>query len=252
MMALSGCEKGPNEPAPAFDAPGENEMVLVEGGTFMMGSDMEDALATPVHEVTLGDFYIGKYEVTQAQWEAVTGESFLEFIEGKEGAVDWGHGDNHPMYGVNWNDAQEFIAKLNAATDKNYRLPTEAEWEYAARGGQKSKGYTYSGSDNADDVMWYSGNAAQNCRPVGKKLPNELGIHDMSGSAWEWCNDFFGDYSADPQVDPQGPTSNRDNNRVQRGGSFNSLDYTGTPVWRKAIEASYRGFQPGFRLVLSK
>lgn len=174
------------------------KMIKVEGGTFTMGEGKK------AHEVTLSEYYIGEFEVTQELWEAVMGSNPSYF---KGGIL--------PVEYVSWNDCQAFINKLNRLTGKTFRLPTEAQWEYAARGGSKSKGYKYSGSNNRDEVAWYSG---RNTRPVGTKSPNELGIYDMSGNVWEWCNDWHGRYSSDPQTDPQGPSSG--SSRVLRGGSW--------------------------------
>ncbi|QOL25340.1 SUMF1/EgtB/PvdO family nonheme iron enzyme [Thalassotalea sp. LPB0316] len=160
----------------------ENSMVLVEGGKFLMGSDSPEARRRekPVHEVELSDFYISKYEVTQDLYIEVMGWNPSYF-----------HCDDCPLNNLSYTQAEIFLAKLNARTGKNYRFPTEAEWEFAARGGNKSKGYKYSGSDNIDDVAWYSGNANRKAQPVGLKAPNELGLYDMTGNMWEFCSDDF-------------------------------------------------------------
>jgi formylglycine-generating enzyme required for sulfatase activity len=174
------------------------EMVFVKGGTFTMGCTAEQGddcfdNEEPAHKVTLSDFYIGKYEVTQAQWKAVTGNNPSKF----NGC------DNCPVEGVSWNDIQEFIKKLNAKTGLNYRLPTEAEWEYAARGGAQSRGYKYSGSNSVDEVAWYYGNSGNETHPAGTKKANELGIYDMSGNVYEWCNDWYGAYNSEAQTNPK-------------------------------------------------
>ena len=189
----------------------EIEMVKIEGGTFTMGAteeqehDCEDD-EKPAHEVLLSSYYIGKYQVTQRLWREVMGNNPSFFMN-----------DNNPVENVSWNDIQKFLAKLNAKTGKNYRLPTEAEWEYAARGGNQSKGYKYSGSNNIDEVAWYSGNASSTTHPVGQKSPNKLGIYDMSGNVWEWCSDWYGRYDSSAQTNPQGSYSG--GRRVARGGS---------------------------------
>ena len=188
------------------------EMVWVEGGTFRMGATSEqgsDAYSDekPVHSVTLSSFYIGKTEVTQALWKAVMGSNPSNF-----------RGDNLPVECVSWNDCQAFIRKLNALTGQNFRLPTEAEWEFACRGGNNSRGYKYSGSNYIDNVAWYDGNSGDKTLPVGTKAPNELGIYDMSGNVWEWCADWCGDYSSGAQTNPKGPYEG--SNRVYRGGSW--------------------------------
>lgn len=195
------------------------EMVAVEGGTFTMGGTSEqgsDAQSNefPTHSVTLSDYYIGKFEVTQELWLAVNGS-----WPGTAPSGSYGVGDNYPVYYVSWNDCQEFITKLNSLTGKNFRLPTEAEWEYAARGGNRSGGYKYSGSNNINDVAWYSDNGGSKTHAVGTKSPNELGIYDMSGNVWEWCQDWYGSYSSGSQTNPQGSSSGP--YRVNRGGGWN-------------------------------
>ena len=188
-----------------------DNMVYVEGGTFIMGATLEqrrDAFADekPAHEVSLMSFSIGKYEVTQAEWEAVMGSNPSQFTGNSECPVEY----------VNWDDCQEFIRKLNAMTGKHFRLPTEAEWEYAARGGNRSHGYKYSGSDTLNDISWFGGNSAYRTHPVGGKTPNELGLYDMSGNVWEWCLDGKREYSGRAQSNPIGSG----NLYVIRGGAW--------------------------------
>ena len=138
---------------------------------------------SPVHSVTLSSYYMGETEVTQALWKAVMGNNPSRF-----------KGDNLPVENVSWNDCQEFIRKLKQKTGKNFRLPTEAEWEYAARGGKKSNGYKYSGSNNIGSVAWYDDNSSNQIHAVKGKRLNELGLYDMSGNVWEWCSDWYGQY----------------------------------------------------------
>ena len=220
------------------------EMVKVEAGSFNMGatSEMQNPYDSekPVHRVTLtNNYYIGKYEVTQALWQAVMGSNPSNF-----------KGDALPVEKVSWNDCQDFISKLNAMTGKKFRLPTEAEWEYAARGGKKSRGYQYSGSNTLGDVAWYYGNSGPKTHAVGTKQPNELGIYDMTGNVWEWCQDWFGSYSSSPQTNPTGAASG--SYHVYRGGCWiysarncrTSSRYYGTP--------GFRFYDLGLRLVLSE
>ena len=206
------------------------KMIKVEGGTFTMGEGKE------AHEVTLSEYYIGEFEVTQELWEAVMGSNPSNF-----------KGGYLPVEMVNWNDCQGFIAKLNRLTGKTFRLPTEAQWEYAARGGNKSKGYKYSGSNNIDEVAWYCNNSGGSTHPVGTKSPNELGIYDMSGNVWEWCQDWYGKYSKDSQTNPQGPSSG--SNRVRRGGSYDKFGQYGSFPYRgnSAFNGNHNN---GFRLAL--
>ena len=216
-VLFTGCDK---EKTP------EIAMVYVEGGTFMMGATEEqgdDAWDSekPVHSVTLDGFYIGKFEVTQAQWAAVMGTTVSQQRDTAaeyygQDPSDWslyGVGDNYPMYYVSWEEAQSFCEKLSAQTGKKYRLPTEAEWEYAARGGNNADGTKYAGSGNLDEVAWYRVNSdgengnVYGTHPVGTKRPNGLGIYDMSGNVWEWCQDWYGSYGSSSAVNPQGPSS---------------------------------------------
>lgn len=187
-------------------------IVSVEGGTFTMGS-AEGAEGAendeyPAHIVTVDNFGIGETEVTQELWKAVMGNN-------PSGYTDM---SQLPVESVTWFDCQTFIEKLNELTGEKFRMPTEAEWEYAARGGKHSKGYIYSGSDTLSLVGWYKENGGERPQPVKMKRPNELGLYDMSGNMWEWCNDWYDTYSTDAQVNPQGPSEGR--SRVVRGGSW--------------------------------
>ena len=189
------------------------KMIAVKGGTFTMGATSEqtgaDSDESPTHSVTLSDYYIGETEVTQELWSAVMGSNPSNFTGNMQ----------RPVEKVSWNDCQTFISKLNELTGETFRLPTEAQWEYAARGGNKSKGYTYSGSNEIDDVAWHYFNSSFTTHPVKTKAPNELGIYDMSGNVWEWCSDWEGSYSSAAQTDPTGPSTG--SFRVYRGGSWN-------------------------------
>ena len=190
----------------------ERNMVYVAGGTFKMGATSEQKPddykdEKPVHKVELSSFSICKFEVTQELWEAVMGSNPSHF-----------QGARLPVEQVSWNDCQEFIQKLRQLTGKNYRLPTEAEWEYAARGGGSSRGYKYSGGNDPNIVSWYGDNSNSTTHEVGTKRANELGLFDMSGNVWEWCQDWYDEYPSGKQVDPQGPSSG--SGRVRRGGGW--------------------------------
>ena len=220
------------------------EMVKVEAGSFDMGATPEmenpDTDEMTVHRVTLtNDYYIGKYEVTQALWQAVMGSNPSSF-----------KGYDLPVEEVSWNDCQDFISKLNAMTGKRFRLPTEAEWEYAARGGKKSRGYRYSGSNTLGDVAWYGDNSGSKTHAVGTKQPNELGIYDMSGNVLEWCQDRYGSYSSSPQTNPTGAVGG--SRRVFRGGSWNSSAWGCRTSFRFSRTPDNRFIILGLRLVLSE
>lgn len=207
-------------------------MVAVKGGTFTMGATSEQGRNAeedekPAHEVTLSDYYIEQTEVTQALWKAVMGSN-----------PSGSKGDNLPVEQVSWDDCQVFIQKLNQLTGKQFRLPTEAEWEYAARGGRKSRGYKYAGGNNIGSVAWYDDNSGYETHPVVTKQANELGIYDMSGNIYEWCSDWYDGYQSSSQSDPQGPSSGFI--RVYRGGSYHN------DAWRCRV--SYRSYStPGYR-----
>ena len=226
------------------------EMIAVKGGTFTMGGTSEqgsdaESDEKPTHSVTLSDYYIGKLEVTQELWRAVMGD---EPTYNGGWTDEYGKGTNYPAYRVSWNDVQEFIRKLNQKTGANFRLPTEAEWEYAARGGNKSNGYKYSGSNSIDDVAWYTSNSGSKTHPVGTKSPNELGIYDMSGNVWEWCQDWKGSYSSGSQTNPQGQSSGSP--RVLRGGSWRNNAEDCRVSDRNADPPGHRILNVGFRLAL--
>ena len=218
-------------------------MVPVVGGTFTMGftgvsPDSYDASALPAHQVTLSSYSIGETEVTQALWEAVMGDNPSYYV-----------GDmNRPVESVSWDDCQQFITQLNQMMGMNFRLPTEAEWEFAARGGNMNHGYPYAGSSIIDDVSWNDNSLVNTTQPVGQKAPNELGLYDMSGNVWEWCNDYYGAYSADAQTNPTGPESG--DKRINRGGAFFNTE-VGHRVWfRNQGYANQNAGGLGFRLAL--
>ena len=228
-------------------------MVFVEGGTFTMGAtpeqgyeDQDDDM--PAHRVTLGDYYIGQTEVTQELWHAVMGNNPSNF-----------KGCKHPVECVSWNDCQQFISRLNSLTGQRFRLPTEAEWEYAARGGNQSQGYKYSGSNFCDNVAWNDENAGDGVgvdspdygtHDVATKSPNELGIYDMSGNVCEWCQDWYNEdyYSRSPQSNPMGPSSGSE--RVFRGGGWFNAAGGCRVAYRPCYAPDDRDNDLGLRLVL--
>ncbi len=217
-------------------------MVAVEGGTFTMGATAEQGndagrAEKPAHKVTLSNYYIGQTEVTQALWQAVMGSNPSRITGNLQ----------RPVELVSWDDCKEFITKLNRLTGANFRLPTEAEWEYAARGGNKSRGYKYSGSNSLDAVAWYDGNNGGTMHPVGTKSPNELGLYDMSGNVWEWCQDWYDNYSSGSQYNPTGPTSG--SSRVFRGGSEFDAGHCRVS-FRDGYSPSHQINLLGFRLAL--
>ena len=218
-------------------------MIKVDGGTFTMGATSEqedpDKNEKPTHQVTLSSYYIGETEVTQALWKAVMKNNPSDF-----------KGGNKPVEMVSWEDCQKFIGKLNGLTGKSFRLPTEAEWEYAARGGNRSNHTQYSGGSRIDDVAWYSGNSGSKTHPVKTKKPNELGLYDMSGNVWEWCQDWYDSYGSKAQTNPTGPGSG--SFRVLRGGGWLDYERDCRSSYRINFWPGFRSFTLGFRLALSE
>ncbi|MDR1868349.1 MAG: SUMF1/EgtB/PvdO family nonheme iron enzyme [Treponema sp.] len=276
---LSGAKPAPipkpavaPRPAPAQTATPSPALVRVEGGTFQMGSNDGLDDESPVHTVTITGFYMGKYEVTQKEWTAIMGNNPSEF-----------KGDNLPVENISWYDAIEYCNRLSEKekltpaytinkSEKDwrnnnewddikwtvlwnrnangFRLPTEAEWEYAARGGNGSPGnYTYAGSNNVGDVAWYGDNSAGSTQEVGAKKPNGLGVYDMSGNVWEWCWDWYGDYTSGAQTDPIGASSG--SFRVHRGGSWSIPARFARSALRRNGSPDARNFVLGFRIVRS-
>jgi formylglycine-generating enzyme required for sulfatase activity len=228
-------------------------IIPVKGGTFTMGSENEK----PVHQVTLSDFCIGRYQVTQEQYRAVIGSNPSSFAAGSDA-------QQRPVEQVSWHDAVAFCNKLSDMegfgkvytingssvtadiTQNGYRLPTEAEWEYAARGGKQAKGYTYSGSNDIGQVAWYDGNSGKTTHAVGTKAANELGLNDMSGNVWEWCNDWYGNYGSGAQSDPMGASSG--GYRVDRGGGWSSSADSCRSANRNYGDPVHRYIIVGFRV----
>ncbi len=226
-------------------------MVRVEGGTFQMGAQSADLAGSnydpdaqsnesPVHEVTLDDYYVGKFEVTQREWRVVMGYD-LDWSE------QYGKDDDFPAYNVSRSEALRFLEKLSAMTRLPFRLPTEAQWEYAAQGGSRSLHFRFSGSDNADDVAWHYENAGEILHKVGGKHPNELGLHDMSGNLWEWCSDAYGPYPATPQINPLAGSGSQ---FVLRGGAWTYLPVYCRTVCRNAYDDTAASVSVGFRVAL--
>jgi formylglycine-generating enzyme required for sulfatase activity len=237
-------EKPPAPPKPPKIYPivkPEIEMVFVKGGKFKMGCPDETVECTaderPRHEVSVKDFLIGKYPVTQKQWGSVMGVSPAHF-----------DGDDLPVEQVSWNEIQEFIKRLNVMTGKKYRLPTEAEWEYAAQGGAGGKGGKFFGHRFLDDIAWYEYNSNGRVQPVGKKMPNELGLHDIMGNVWEWVGDWYSRtyYKEAPLSNPKGPKYGSE--KIYRGGGFNSDERHCRVSLRNYNKPDYRTITLGFRL----
>ncbi|MGE4298007.1 MAG: formylglycine-generating enzyme family protein [Desulfovibrionaceae bacterium] len=212
------------------------EFVWVPGGCFQMGSDYGGHDEKPVHEVCVDGFWMGKYEVTQAEWRQVMGNKPSNF-----------KGDRNPVENVSWDDVQGFIRRLNGRGNGGFRLPTEAEWEYAARSGGRTE--TYAGGENVDRVAWYNGNSGGKAHPVGGKAPNGLGLYDMSGNMWEWCQDWYGEgyYAASPRSNPTGPGGY--SARVVRGGSWLDGPRHVRSALRRWHLPSITLFDLGFRLL---
>ncbi len=213
-------------------------MVPIKGGAFDMGDTFGTGISNekPVHRVIVNDFHLCKYPVTQAQWKQIMGDNPSSF-----------KGDDLPVENVSWNEVQKFIEKLNEKTGQKYRLPTEAEWEFAARGGNQSKGFAYAGSHDFGEVAWHAGNSGSKTHPVGKKKPNELGLFDMSGNVWEWCLDWYAEnyYKNGPEKNPTGPDSG--SNRVLRGGSWGDGAGYCRVSRRNRVNPFYRHYNVGFR-----
>ena len=247
--------------------------ILVKGGMFTMGCTSEQNNCgddeRPVQTVTLGDYYIGQTEVTLAQFKAFINETGYKTDAERQGTswintgiwkeqsgVDWRcdetgraramHEGNHPVIHVSWNDAVAYAEWLSRKSGGRYRLPTEAEWEYAARGGSQSRRYQYAGSNNLDEVAWYFSNSGNTTHPVKGKIANELGLYDMSGNVWEWCADWYGSYSSGSQTNPAGPAAG--SRRVLRGGSWSDIPAFCRVAHRDSVTPDYRNGYLGFRL----
>ena len=216
----------------------EPEMVFVEGGTYKMGYNYGKTNERPVHTVTVESFKIGKFEVTQDQWKSIMGDNPSGFSE----CVTC------PVQNVTWLEVNAFISRLNAQTDTEYRLPTEAEWEFVARGGIKSNGFSFSGSDDINSVGWYTENSYSKTHSVGMKNPNELGIYDMTGNVWEYCSDWLGDYDIRISKSPTGPMDGEF--RIVRGGSFGSIASDSRITCRTGVYAGEKYLNRGFRLAM--
>lgn len=232
----------------------ENTFIQVEGGTFIMGSNARLETEKPEHMVTISSYYINKFAVTQKEWVSIMGTNPSEI-----------QGDDFPVENVSWYDAVIFCNKKSLKDDldpcyviegdlvgcnwhnNGYRLPTEAEWEYAMRGGKLSRNFEYSGSDDINEVAWYCDNSEWQAHPVGVKKPNELGLYDMSGNVYEWCWDIYGPYTIEEKTDPKGPGSGA--NRVFRGGSWSSKKDYCTVSNRYYNIATNHVFNIGLRLV---
>ena len=248
------------------ESPAGDGLILVEGGAFFMGSESGELYEYPVHNVQVSSFYISPYEVTQGLWKTIMNTGIdVQRAKLKPAGRLRGKGWGFPMYYVSWYEAVEFCNKLSELngydpcysgskenivcdfTASGYRLPTEAEWEYAARGGNRSRDYTYAGSNTLDSVAWYNGNSAIKTQEVGRKVPNELGLYDMSGNVNEWCWDQFSRYTEKEQINPRGDEGLI--YRVFRGGSWSHPAEYSRSTFRIAYEPDRRGNNLGFRMV---
>ncbi len=233
-----------------------NSMVFVQGGTFMMGAQADSiegpnydvnagSFESPVHEVSVGGFYISNAEVSQGLWEAVMGET-----PNDENDLQWekeyGKGDNYPAYRISYNDALNFISKLNEYTGLSFTLPTEAQWEYAARGGVENQSTIYSGSNDVNNVAWTTNNADAS-KEIKTKSPNALGLYDMSGNVWEMCLDWYIDYTEESVTDPLCEEYG-EGYKVFRGGSWNNVSNQARVSCRYKQGVHYRDYQTGIRL----
>lgn len=216
-------------------------MVAVTGGSFKMGNENGGPAEKPIHTVRLKNFAISKYEVTQEQWKTLMGENPGYFKNCPQ----------CPVENISWDDAMRFIKRLNELSGKPYRLPTEAEWEYAAKGGNETAHNQYSGSNTLNDVAWYYLNSHRQTHPVGTKMPNELGLYDMTGNVWEWCHDWYGEtyYVTSPVDNPQGPINGE--LHVLRGGSWFDFDIESRTTYRFRPLSDYRMYILGFRLAMN-
>ncbi len=235
-----------------------SNMVKVEAGTFYMGAQKDSviynnydenatSLESPVHEVTLSEFYINKYEVTQVLWKAIMGKHNDKKDEFDQWEDKFGKGDNYPAYRISFDEVETFIAKLNECTGLNFAIPTEAQWEYAARGGKDTQYTLYAGGDNVIEYAWIDQNSDK-CSEVGKKTPNTLGLYDMSGNVWEMCQDWYYDYTADAVTNPVGEAYT--GYHVYRGGSWNTNAQSARVTARYKQGIHYRDYNTGFRLVI--
>jgi sulfatase modifying factor 1 len=223
-------------------------MVAVKGGSFDMGDRKGggDPDEKPLHTVTVSDFEISKTEITVRQWREYVNANQLKMPD----PPAWGWIDDHPVVNVTWEEASAYCKWLSTKTGKAFRLPTEAEWEYAARGGAKGRGFIYSGSDNINDVGWVRDNAGGKTHPVAQKKPNELGLYDMSGNAWEWCSDFLDEYSAAAVNNPTGAAEGTF--RIRRGGSWDDLSRRSRISYRMGNSPRRSYHSLGFRVVSPK
>ena len=274
-MALQSCNKDntKNETISGFDINwtgdlGKKEkdavrdmisnMVKVEAGTFYMGAQKDSveyynydenatSLESPVHEVTVSEYYINKYEVTQLLWESIMGETPNDEKD-MQWEKEFGLGDKYPAYRISYKEVETFIAKLNEYTSLNFSLPTEAQWEYAAKGGANTSYALYAGGDNVTEFAWIDRNSEKS-NEVGTKYPNALGLYDMSGNVWEMCRDWYYDYTEDAVTDPVGEEYNQ-GYKVFRGGSWYTNDQSARVTARSRQGIHYRDYSTGFRLVI--